>query len=354
MIHLERPEPEQNGRTKKSSLVPIILISLLLCTGLAGFWLFLAPSSPLKQRANTQYQAEQVQKESAAPQSSLASKPKKAPASVLTQNASESAVTQGQITSAEQVPTGKTKPQGKDEQCRELARRLHGFFSLLDNEEYIRGFHLGAPAQQYFLELAKKLLSNPPVVSRETDDLYTMLKNMAHFFRVIGGRNITIIKTILDRERDTIEDVAADLFQWTTGEQCNDSEFSFHAPVDKLYEYAGFFLNSMGGRSYLFRRDSRSRLLVSYYAILLVNRANEEGINKYGIDLRPLIPMTISEIEGSNQLIYKEKYLDSLYGLLEKYPKKRKISHFRLPHKSKVKWKRAAIPVQKSVPQYQG
>ncbi len=354
MIHLERPEPEQNGRTKKSSLVPIILISLLLCTGLAGFWLFLAPSSPLQQGVDNQYQAEQAHKKQDAPQSPFVAKPKTAPTSVSMENAAESTVTQRRDIPAEQISLVKTKPEEKDERCRELARRLHGFFSLLDNEEYIRGFHLGTPAQQYFLELAKKLLSNPPVVSRETDDLYTMLKNMAHFFRVIGGRNITIIKTILDRERDTIEDVAADLFQWTTGEQCNDSEFSFHAPLDKLYEYAGFFLNSMGGRSYLFRRDSRSRLLVSYYAILLVNRANEEGMNKYGIDLRPLIPMTISEIEGSNQLIYKEKYLDSLYGLLEKYPKKRKISHLELPHRSRVKWKGAAIPVQKAASQYQG
>lgn len=32
-----------------------------------------------------------------------------------------------------------------------------------------------------------------------------------------------------------------------------------------------------------------------------------------------LLPVIISEIEGSNQLIYKEKYLDNLYALIEKY-----------------------------------
>ncbi len=216
----------------------------------------------------------------------------------------------------EEVPTQLTE---KQRQCEERAQRLHGFFAHLDQREYIQDFQLGVPSQQYFLNLATKLLNNPPIVSRESDDLYTILKNMAHFFRVIGGKNIVIIKGILDRERDTIEDVASDLFLWTTGEECSSEAFVFEAPSDRMYEYAGFFLNSMGGRSYLFRRDSRSRLLVNYYAMLLIDRANREGANRHGIDIKPLLPTTINEIESSNQLIYKEKYLDDLYELLEKY-----------------------------------
>ena len=92
--------------------------------------------------------------------------------------------------------------------CALLAEKLHGFFRHLDNQEYIRNFNLKEPSQGYFAALAYRLLDNPPVVSRESDDLYTILKNMAHFFRVIGQDNIILIKTILDRERDKIEDVA--------------------------------------------------------------------------------------------------------------------------------------------------
>ncbi|NOX80785.1 MAG: hypothetical protein GXP57_06820, partial [Deltaproteobacteria bacterium] len=76
---------------------------------------------------------------------------------------------------------------------------------------------------------------------------------------------------------------------------------------------------TMGGRSYLFRRDSSSRLLVDYYAILIIDRANSKELNKYGIDIRPIIPRLIQEIKSSNQLIYKEKYLDHLYDLQVKY-----------------------------------
>ncbi len=204
-------------------------------------------------------------------------------------------------------------------QCRQLAGDLHHFFTHLDQQEYIRPFDLKEPSQAYFVALAAKLLDNPPVVSGESDDLYTMLKNMAHFFRVIGRNNILLIKAILDRERDKIEDVGAELYQWTAIGACSNDQFKLNAPLPKLYEYAGFFLNTMGGRSYLFRRDSRSRLLVDYYAILIIDRANSKQLNKYGIDIRPIIPQLIQDIKSSNQLIYKEKYLDRLYDLQEKY-----------------------------------
>jgi hypothetical protein len=127
------------------------------------------------------------------------------------------------------------------------------------------------------------------------------------------------MKGILDRESDKIEDVATELYTWTIVNQCMDNRLQMELPLDKVYEYAGFFLNTMGGRSYLFRRDSRSRLLVNYYAILIIDRANMENMNHYGLDINAVLPQLIREIESTNQLIYKEDYLDILYDLLEKY-----------------------------------
>lgn len=212
-----------------------------------------------------------------------------------------------------------TPEEKRAKECRILAEQVHGFFAHVDSEDYIQQFELNKTSQNYFITLAFKLLKNPPVVSRESDDLYTILKNMAHFFRVIGKDNIILIKTILDRERDKIEDVAAELYQWTAWGDCNDDLLKFSPTLEQMYEYAGFFLNTMGGRSYLFRRDSRSRLLVNYYSVLLIERANKQGVNRHGIDITQIIPQLIQEIEGSNQLIYKENYIDSLDVLLEKY-----------------------------------
>lgn len=206
-----------------------------------------------------------------------------------------------------------------EKKCAALAEHLHGFFNHLDNREYIQSFDLDKPSREYFTSLAYRLLDTPPVVSRESDDLYTILKNMAHFFRVIGKDNTLLIKAILDRERDKIEDVAGDIYLWSTLDACNRDLFDFSPELAKMYEYAGFFLNTMGGRSYLFRRDSRSRLVVNYYSVLLVDLANERGLNRHGLDIAQYIPQLAEEIDSSTQLIYKENYLDQLYALLEKY-----------------------------------
>ncbi len=333
MVTPERPDAEQAGRTKKNSILPVFLVSLVLGVGIAGAWMFFSPSVP-SPVATSQPSPKPNQPHPASPSSGiqplLPSLPDEAastsvpePSPPTTPSGEEGIANKDSSTAATDHSKQAAPVQAvftpRQLQCKQLANRLHSFFTHLDQKEYIREFQLGAPAQEYFVALATKLLNNPPVVSRESDDLYTILKNMAHFFRVIGGKNILIIKAILDHERETIEDVAADVFSWTAGEACSNEAFSFHAPLDKLYEYAGFFLNSMGGRSYLFRRDSRSRLLINYYAILLVDRANLEGINRHGIDIKPLLPVITSEIEGSNQLIYKEKYLDNLYALMEKY-----------------------------------
>ena len=142
---------------------------------------------------------------------------------------------------------------------------------------------------------------------------------MAHFFRIIGKNNILVIKGILDRERKDIEDITKAFYLWSQNTPCPDSSINLEISIDKLYEYAGFFLNTIGGRAYLFRRDSRSRLLANYYSVLIIDTANEKQRNRYGISLVQVIPPLIGEIEGSTQLIYKERYLDNLYDLLEKY-----------------------------------
>lgn len=201
-------------------------------------------------------------------------------------------------------------------QCVEAADQLVRFFTALDARPYIQAYKLSIPSQEHFTALVNTLLSHPPTVSRETDDLYTILTNMAHFFRIIGNDNIQLIKAILDRERDIVEDVGLTLYSWITS-NCSSEAFTLQAPLEGLYEYAGFFLNTMGGRSYLFRRDSRSRLLIHYYAVLVVQRANEAGINRHGLNLEEYLGPLINEIEASNQLVYKELYLDHLYSLLE-------------------------------------
>ena len=105
----------------------------------------------------------------------------------------------------------------------------------------------------------------------------------------------------------------------TAEEHCVSGSKTLEAPLAAVYEYAGFFLNTLGGRSYLFRRDPATRLLVNYYAVLILDQANKKQLNNYGLDIKEQIPRVIQEMEANNGLTHKERYLDKLYELAENY-----------------------------------
>jgi len=201
-----------------------------------------------------------------------------------------------------------------------LIQTLNDFYEHLDQQSYMKDFNLKEPSRIHFSNLLQKLIDTPPVVANETDDLYTLLKNTAHFFRILGKENILILKGILDREKSSFENILKTFYSLTAYPEATAQEYSLILPKNALYDYAGFFLNTMGGRLYLFRRDSISRMAVSYYSILLIDNANDEGYNRYGVDIRPTIDSLIDEIEGTgNRLLLREAYLDTLYDLKEKY-----------------------------------
>ncbi|MCW5213810.1 hypothetical protein VU13_00520, partial [Desulfobulbus sp. US5] len=149
---------------------------------------------------------------------------------------------------------------------------------------------------------------------------YTILTNTAHFFRILGKDNMRLLRKVLKQETTDFEDVAAEIYRLSTGkEQCVSGNKRLEIPFTAAYEYAGFFLNTLGGRSYLFRRDSGTRLLVNYYAVLILDQANKKHLNRYGLDIGEQLPWLIQEMEANNRLTQREKYLDKLYELAENY-----------------------------------
>lgn len=210
--------------------------------------------------------------------------------------------------------------------CQQTIARMALFFEHLDSQEYIAAYQLKRGAKYHFNLLAKKLFTTPPVIVRETDNLFAILNNMTHFFRVIGKWNVFLIKDILDREAADIENLLGLFYQWSEiagqcrpGQDSPELKAEVNLPLDGLYEYAGFFLNTMGGQSYLFRRESRIRQLVKYYSVLIIDRANEAKINRHGIDIRYPVDSLIQEMENQQILTNKNLYLEKLYGLQEKY-----------------------------------
>ncbi|MEN8134987.1 MAG: hypothetical protein ABFS18_05555 [Thermodesulfobacteriota bacterium] len=204
--------------------------------------------------------------------------------------------------------------------CKELAENIRQYFRYLDDQQYINSYNLQNGSQVHFKQLIDKLLANPPIVVRETDSLFTILTNTAHFYRVLGKENVLMARDIIIREADSLESSFALFNQWSiTGDQCRDAQPNISLPLPKLYEYAGFFLNTLGGQSYLFRRNSHVRLLIKYYGVIVLDRANAEVINRHGIDITPPLESLINEIEIGETMVYKEQYLRTLHELQNKY-----------------------------------
>ena len=204
--------------------------------------------------------------------------------------------------------------------CKELDEDIQRFFSYLDNQQYIASYNLKDGSQVHFKQLIDRLLETPPIVVRETDSLFTILTNTAHFYRVLGKDNVLMIRDIIIREADILESTLALFDQWSqTGSQCQDVRTNIHLPLQKLYEYSGFFLNTLGGQSYLFRRNSHIRLLIKYYGVMVLDRANAEVVNRHGIDITPPLESLINEIEIGETMVYKEQYLRKLRDLQGKY-----------------------------------
>jgi len=208
-------------------------------------------------------------------------------------------------------------------ECLQTADKILLFFEHLDKQNYIKEHSLKGSSHDHINGIINKLMANPPVVVRETDDLFAILSNMAHFFQVLGPEDILLIKDLLINERELIEPTMALFYKWSEIEpECSENDLNIKLPLTGLYEYAGYFINTLGGQSYLFRRAIYLRILIRYYSILIIDRANSVDANRYGIDIRYTLDALISEIQSNGDLENREKYLENLISLQENYQAK--------------------------------
>jgi len=215
-----------------------------------------------------------------------------------------------------------TAPEQPDE-CLQTADKILLFFEHLDSQNYIREYSLKGSTRDHMNGIIKKLIANPPVVVRETDDLFAILNNMAHFFRVLGPKDILLIKDVLINERELIEPTMALFYKWSEIEpDCLNKNLNIKLPLAGLYEYAGYFINTLGGQSYLFRRALHLRLLIRYYSILIIDRANSVDANRYGIDIRYTLDALIAEFQTNGDLENRQDYLENLIRLQDNYQAK--------------------------------
>jgi hypothetical protein len=228
----------------------------------------------------------------------------------------------------ETIPEGKLKavfgseaPVVKEEEpldFEDIEQQIKAFFTYLDEQDYIQAYEFKDGTYAQFQIVLKQMSANPPRITDETASLYNLYRNMAHFFRILGKKRINLVRDVLQNEGEILESAMQTFYRWATYETGDRSQTG-QPTLKTLYSYAGFFLNTLAGRSYLLRRDSKIRTLTTYYSVLILDKVNDEKFNSAGIDIRPHIKFLLNDFQAQIGLMYQESYVSELQKLADKY-----------------------------------
>ncbi len=222
----------------------------------------------------------------------------------------------------EEAPAQKSAP--KEDFCAELEKNITEFFRYLDQKEYVRDPGSKIDTYTRFKKILNRLAARPPVPAGEGTDPTIIIKNVYHFYRVLDRKDLRLIRHIVTKEKETLEFNLEMFYRWVgLGNRCPDPE-GVRPSTEMLYKYAGFFINTTGGRACLFRRSSDIRLLVSYYCLLIINEADKKGGNSYGIDVLPYIEPIREEILLHPHFHFQSEYINKLDSLKRYYQSRRK------------------------------
>jgi len=203
--------------------------------------------------------------------------------------------------------------------CKSLEAQILTFFKYLGDQAYVSPYKGQDGVRELYQEVLDAFAESPPMLSGEMEDLISLIRNVTHMYRLLGKERIGVIKNILRNEADIIESVLAIFYIYTLPAERCEKRILAVPTLEVLYQYSGYFLNTLAGRSYLLRRDSKVRVLLTYYAVLVLDRANDETLNPFGIDIRPFIDVSYYEIGNQRVLVYQKQYLVELERLREKY-----------------------------------
>jgi hypothetical protein len=195
--------------------------------------------------------------------------------------------------------------------------RVMNLFGYLDSKGYAARRGVDGSSRELFARVLQKLDDTRPLVSGENQNLFALMRNITFFYRVLGKDTLLVINDIIEAEVGIMEPVTALFYEWLNPWQPQASGPA--VTREMMYDYAGFFLQSMGGRSYMFRREPGIRMLTLYYSLLVLDQANRDGLNSEGIDIGPSIEVLIREIRYSRRLSERQQYLTKLKEIQGRY-----------------------------------
>lgn len=213
-----------------------------------------------------------------------------------------------------------------EDRCQKTESDLIEFFAYLDEQDYVRKLKIGEDTFSRFKKILHDLSLHPPLPAGEGLNYDMIISNIYHFYRTLDLKDVKLIRLIANNEADSMEINLALFYRWLmSGDECKGKK-GLPPSLDSLYRYAGFLVNSIGGRAYLFRRKTRLRLLVYYYCLLTIHEVDKRKMNSFGIDITPFLEPLAEEIESHQLLYFRKEYAGKLIDLKNYYLRKRKTS----------------------------
>jgi len=213
-----------------------------------------------------------------------------------------------------------------EEECTKIEDNMLDFFNYLDEKEYIKKQGLEGATLSKFEDILNELSLHMPVPAGEGLNYDTIIRNIYHFYRALDLQDLIFIKSVLRNEAEAMEVNMSMFYKWLmSGDRCGQGKVE-RPSFSTIYGYAGYLMNSIGGRAYLFRRNTTIRLLIHYYCLLIIREADKRKMNTYGIDVLPFIEPLAREIENYPLLYFHKEYASNLLEIRDYYLKKRKGS----------------------------
>jgi len=302
-------------RGRRDMWLRLIILLILVAAGVTAYFLLRERAPDVKKVEEKRVDEKKVEEKEPSVREVVPIQRERAP-EIAEKKTTEKGPISGEVREERRSPE-------KEDYCRKIENGVQDFFRYLDNKKYVKNLETDMDSYEHFQNVIMKLASQPPIPAGENLDTLVMTKNIYHFYRLLDQNDLRLIREIMRKEADSLE-VNLDLFyRWLMlGEECPNPEGK-RPSLEVLYEYAGFFLNTIGGRAYLYRRPLRVRLLVSYYSLLIVHEADKKGKNTYGIDIFPEITPLAREISLYPDFYYQNNYILQLTQLQNYYLKKR-------------------------------
>jgi|GEM_PF-594640 len=207
--------------------------------------------------------------------------------------------------------------------CDLIDEYVTDFFAYINTKKYIERLDLKTNTYAYFKKIIKRLAAAPPVPAGEGFAPTIMVKNVFFFSRALDRKDLRLFKEVVINERDTLEINLEMFYRWIMLGKLCPNPGQVRLPFDVMYRYAGFFLNTTGGRAYLFRRSVTLRLLLTYYSALIVYQADRSGKNSYGLNIFPYIQPLRDEISHYPDFEFQNQYVRTLTRIEDYYLQKR-------------------------------